>query len=191
MKRVIFIMILISVCSVLNAQPREMGLRAGAGGFEATYQHGIRSTQFLEVDLGMDLGYNANGRPGVKATAAYDFIWAQPSWSTKGIWSIYTGPGISLGYVDDIVPYDINGRINGFCDNGFMIGFVLNIGIEYMFLAPFSITFDVRPCIGVHINDGCFRIPETSLFAEYGRKVGLYNNGLLGFIPSVALRYRF
>lgn len=191
MKRLIIIMILMSACSLLNARPKEMGIRAGAGGFEAAYQHGIRSTRFIEADLGMDMGYNSNGRPGVKATATYDFIWAQPSWTSKGIWSIYTGPGISFGYVDDMVPYYINGRMNGFCDNGFMIGFVINIGVEYMFTAPFSITFDVRPCIGIHINDGRFRIPETSLFADYGGKTGFYDNGVLGFIPSISLRYRF
>ena len=54
MKRVIAILILMSACSMLNAQPKEMGLRAGAGGFEAAYQHRTRQTQFIEVDLGLD-----------------------------------------------------------------------------------------------------------------------------------------
>ena len=50
------------VCTALYAQPREMGLRIGAGGLEAAYQHELYSTQFIEADLGMDLGYNLNGR---------------------------------------------------------------------------------------------------------------------------------
>lgn len=191
MKR--FILFLISLClyTGLNAQPRGMGLRFGATGLEASYQHGINTRQFVQGDLGMDFGYNANGRPGIKCTATYNFIWARPAWTPKGTWSLYSGPGIALGFADDIVPYEIDGNISGYNDNGFMAGVVLNIGLEYTFEIPVSISLDVRPCFGVHINDGRLRLPATGLTVDYGSKAGFYDNGLLGFAPSLSIRYRF
>lgn len=190
MKRLIPLF-LMCACIGLYAQPREMGLRVGAGGMEAAYQHSMSSTGFIEGDLGLDFGYNANGRPGIKVTASYNYIWAQPAWTARGAWSIYTGPGLSIGFVDDLVPYEIDDKISGYCDGGFMVGLVANIGVEYEFSVPLSITLEVRPCFGIHMNDGRFKIPGTDFTGEYGGKTGFYDNGLLGFIPSVSLRYRF
>ena len=56
-------------CLTISAQPRGMGIRLGASGIEASYQHRTHSKEFIQVDFGMDLGYNMNGRPGVKAAA--------------------------------------------------------------------------------------------------------------------------
>jgi hypothetical protein len=68
----------------------------------------------------------------------------------------------------------------------------VDIGLEYTFAAaPLTLALNVRPCFGIHINDGRFRIPETDLTVKYGSKTGFYDNGLLGFAPSLALRYRF
>ena len=189
-KTIIFIAALLS-CLAIHAQPRAMGLRLGATGIEASYQHNTHSKRFMQVDFGMDLGYNVNGRPGGKASFTYDFIWAEPAWTARGTWSLYSGPGATLGFVDDIVPYEIEGNRKGFQDNGFMIGAHVDIGLEYTFNIPLSIAVNVRPCFGIHINDGKFNIPGTDLRADYGSKTGFYDNGLLGFVPSIALRYRF
>lgn len=192
MNKTLTCIITLMVCLTIDAQPRGMGLRLGATGIEASYQHRTHSKEFVQVDLGMDLGYNVNGRPGVKASATYDFIWAEPAWTAKGTWSLYSGPGMTLGFVDDIVPYDIDGKMMGYQDNGFVIGAHVDIGLEYTFAsAPLSLALNVRPCFGIHINDGRFRIPETDIIVKYGSKTGFYDNGLLGFAPSLALRYRF
>ena len=179
------------ICLAINAQPRGRGLRLGASGIEASYQHRTYSKEFIQVDLGMDLGYNMNGRPGVKAAVTYNFIWAEPAWTAKGTWSIYSGPGVTLGFVDDMAPYEIDSKMGGYQDNGFMIGAHVDVGIEYTFKIPLSFALNVRPCFGIHINDGKFRIPETGIRVNYGGKTGFYDNGVLGFIPSLALRYRF
>ena len=192
MNKTLTCIITLLVCLTINAQPRAMGLRLGASGIEASYQHKTHSKEFLQVDFGMDLGYNVNGRPGVKAAATYNFIWAEPAWTAKGTWSLYSGPGVTLGFVDDIVPYDIEGKMMGYQDNGFAIGAHVDIGLEYTFAtAPLSLGLNVRPCFGIHINDGRFKIPETDITVKYGSKTGFYDNGLLGFAPSLALRYRF
>ena len=191
MKRIIFIVILSALAACAYAQPRAMGLRAGATGLEASYEHSTSPVQFIQGDLGMDFGYNVNGRPGVKATAIYNFIWARPNWTTQGSWAIYAGPGLSLGFVDDQVPYEIGDAIIGHYDNGFMIGVVGQVGIEYAFRFPLQLALAVRPCFGLHVNDGKFRERDTGLTVNYGGKTDFYDNGLLGFVPSLSIRYCF
>ena len=191
MKRLTFIIILSVLAACAYAQPRAMGLRVGATGLEASYEHSMSPVQFIQGDLGMDFGYNANGRPGVRATAVYNFIWARPNWTTQGSWAIYAGPGLSLGFVDDQVPYEIGDAIIGHYDNGFMIGVVGQVGVEYTFRFPLQLALDVRPCFGLHVNDGKFRDRETGLTVNYGGKTGFYDNGLLGFVPSLSIRYCF
>ena len=191
MKRLIFIIILSVLAACAYAQPRAMGLRVGATGLEASYEHSMSPVQFIQGDLGMDFGYNVNGRPGVRATAVYNFIWARPNWTTQGSWAIYAGPGLSLGFVDDQVPYEIGNAIIGHYDNGFMIGVVGQVGVEYTFRFPLQLALDVRPCFGLHVNDGKFRDRETGLTVNYGGKTGFYDNGLLGFVPSLSIRYCF
>ena len=191
MKRLIFIIILSVLTACAYAQPRAMGLRVGATGLEASYEHSMSPVQFIQGDLGMDFGYNVNGRPGVRATAVYNFIWARPNWTTQGSWAIYAGPGLSLGFVDDQVPYEIGNAIIGHYDNGFMIGVVGQVGVEYTFRFPLQLALEVRPCFGLHVNDGKFRDRETGLTVNYGGKTGFYDNGLLGFVPSLSIRYCF
>jgi hypothetical protein len=191
MNKTLTCIITLLVCLTINAQPRGMGLRLGASGIEASYQHKTHSKEFIQIDFGMDLGYNVNGRPGAKAAFTYDFIWAEPAWTARGTWSLYSGPGITAGFVDDIVPYDIDGDIKGFHDNGLMIGAHIDIGLEYTFNVPISIALNVRPCFGIHFNDGKMTVPCTDIRVDYGYKTGFYDNGLLGFVPSVAVRYRF
>lgn len=191
MKRLIFIIILSVLTACAYAQPRAMGLRVGATGLEASYEHAMSPVQFIQGDLGMDFGYNVNGRPGVRATAVYNFIWARPNWTTQGSWAIYAGPGLSLGFVDDQVPYEIGNAIIGHYDNGFMIGVVGQVGVEYTFRFPLQLALEVRPCFGLHVNDGKFRDRETGLTVNYGGKTGFYDNGLLGFVPSLSIRYCF
>lgn len=191
MKKSIFILILSALAACAYAQPRSMGLRIGATGMEASFEHSMSPAQFIQGDLGMDFGYNVNGRPGVKATAIYNFIWARPNWTTQGSWAIYAGPGLSLGFVDDQVPYVIGDVILGHYDNGFMIGVVGQVGVEYTFRFPLQLALEVRPCFGLHVNDGKFRDRDSGLTVNYGGKTGFYDNGLLGFVPSLSIRYCF
>ena len=191
MKKIIIITLIALASITASAQPRTMGIRFGASDIDASYQHKARSKDFVQVDLGMDLGYNVNGRPGAKGSVTYNFIWAEPAWTAKGTWSLYSGPGMTFGFVDDIVPYEIDQNMGGYQDNGFMVGAHIDIGVEYTFTIPISISLNVRPCFGIHFNDGKFTLPGTGVWVDYGGKTGFYDNGLLGFVPSVALRYRF
>lgn len=192
MKRIILtISIILSAAAIAAGQPRSAGIRLGATGLDAAYQHTMNANQFIEGNIGLDFGYNANGKAGFKATAIYNFVWARPAWTQQGTWALYAGPGLSLGFVDDMVPYEIGDAIQGYYDNGFMLALAGQVGIEYNFDFPLQISIDIRPYFGMHINDGRFRIPNTDTIVKYEKKIGFYDNGLLGFVPSISVRYRF
>lgn len=140
----------------------------------------------------MDLGYTANGTPGVKVTGIYNFIWARPAWTAKGAWSLYAGPGVSLGYVNDEVHFKAGKEVVHYLDNGFMIGVCGQVGLEYTFWFPLQLSIDLRPTIGMHVNGGYSHTePATGIQVKYDPRVGFYDNGLLGFSPTISVRYRF
>lgn len=164
--------------------PRTMGFRIGVTGFDASYQHVFRKDQFLQGDFGVDFGYNVNGRPGVRATASYNFVWARPAWSHRGFWAIYSGPGLTLGYVNDMAYYKIGEEVKyspkSVGDYGFMLALAVQVGVEYTWDLPLTMALELRPVFGMHLSS-----------KEYRNKVGFYDNGMLGFVPTFALRYRF
>lgn len=190
-KLFIALAIILGTAAIASAQMKSAGLRFGATGFDLVYQHNMGSDRFAEADLGLDFGYNVNGNVGVKATAIYNFVWARPAWTQQGTWALYAGPGLSLGFVDDLVPYEVGDVIKGYYDNGFMFSVTGQVGIEYNFDFPLQIALDIRPYFGMHINDGRFRIPNTDTVVKYEKKIGFYDNGLLGFAPCISVRYRF
>lgn len=195
MKRIILTIILITVAITSYARPRAAGFRIGVSGFEADYQHSINKNQFIEADFGVDLGYNINGKPGVKATATYNFIWARPAWTNKGTWALYAGPGLTMGYVNDQAHFTkADGKnIAHFDNNGFMLGICGQVGLEYTFWFPLQLSVDLRPVVGMHINSRHKDLdPVTNaIMSEFAPHVGLYDNGFLGFAPSISVRYRF
>ena len=91
------IILIISCCAISYAQPKALGLRGGASGTEVSYQHYLSQEEFLSVDAGVDFGYNISGKLGAHVNGSYNFIWASPKWTKKGIWNIYAGPGVSAG----------------------------------------------------------------------------------------------
>lgn len=187
--------IIFGLSAAVAAQPRSAGIRIGATGLDATYQHNTTKNQFIEGNAGIDFGYNANSKAGFKATAIYNFIWARPAWTEEGTWALYAGPGISLGAVDDMAV--INGAdglaVGGYIDSGFMVSLVAQVGLEYNFKFPLSLSVDIRPYFGMHINDG--NAPKGTVIdkesGNYSTAAGFYDSGLLGFSPSISIRYRF
>ncbi len=195
MKRILLTIIIAIVSTGTYAQSRSGGLRLGINGLEASYQYTMNKDHFVEGNLGLDFGFEANGVPGIKLTGIYNFIWARPAWTNQGSWALYAGPGATLGYVSDYVHFKASDGKNvvNFPDSGFMIGVCGQVGIEYTFWFPLQLSLDLRPTIAMHINDGYSANdpsnPEKS--TRYGSRVGFYDNGLLGFCPTLSVRYRF
>ena len=189
----ILITVLLALSALcMNAQPRALGARIGATGFDVSYQHTLGKKNFIQTDLSLDFGYAASSAPGIKGTAIYNFVVARPAWTQKGTWALYTGPGLSLGYVQDRVVYLYDNYRWHPNDYGFMLSVALQAGLEYTFEFPLQISVDLRPYFGMHVNgDITHRIDrETEIIVQKG-KTGYYNNGWFGFIPTISLRYRF
>lgn len=185
-----FSIIFLTVCAAF-AQPRSAGLRIGATGLDGTYQHSIKPNQFIEGNIGLDFGYNANGKAGFKATAIYNFVFARPAWTEKGSWALYAGPGISIGGVNDMAVHKIGKERIGYTDGGFLLALATQVGIEYNFDFPLQISLDIRPYFGIHVNDGKYYNIIDKETQKYGTTVGFYDNGMLGFAPTLSIRYRF
>ena len=117
---------------------------------------------------------------------------ARPAWTEKGSWAIYTGPGLSLGYVQDWVLYKTENLRYHPNDYGFMLAVAVQAGLEYTFWFPLQLAVDLRPQFGLHINDGISsRIDHFTDRIDYKGKTGYYNNGWFGFVPTLSVRYRF
>lgn len=189
MKRGLLTIIIAAVAVSAYAQPRSMGARLGANGLEADYMHDIQKNQFLQANLGLDYGAMSKGAPGIKATAVYNFIWARPAWTEQGSWALYAGPGVSMGYVNDPDHVKIGKEVYGFNHGGFMLGACAQVGVEFTFWFPLQLSVDLRPTIGMHVGGKGATISDGRI--QEKMKVGLYDAGFLGFIPSISARYRF
>ena len=192
MKRLIIaISLILGISAAAAAQPRTVGLRLGSTGLDATYQHEMNHDQFIEGNIGLDFGYNMNGKPGFKATATYNFVWARPAWTQEGSWALYAGPGISLGAVNDMAVHKIGKERIGYTDGGFMIAAAVQLGLEYNFDFPLTLSADVRPYFGLHASDGKYYDPIKQENIKSNGTVGFYDSGIMGLIPSFSIRYRF
>lgn len=159
MKKIIIIAALaLGFAVAASAQPRAIGGRLG-NGLEASYQHTVRGADFVEANLGL-FGFGA-----IDATATYNFMIAQPDWTSRGEWGFYAGPGASLGY--------------GF-NNSFHIAAVGQVGLEYTFWFPLQLSVDLRPQFGIKAGENIGK-----------NGVDFYHEGLFGFVPTIGVRYRF
>ena len=151
MKKIIVLAALILGFSVAAAaQPRAIGLRIGNGG-EISYQHTL-GQNFLEVDGGLGLGFD--GVFNVGATGIYNFMIAQPSWTPRGEWGFYAGPGAGVGLG--------LGDVNYF--NTSAAGMV---GLEYSFWFPLQLSFDLKPQLGFGFGYGFHWSVTPSLGVRY------------------------
>lgn len=199
MKRIILVFAILAVTGLSAiAQPRGIGLRKGwCDLIEISYQHSLGSKIFLQADLGFD--YNITTRmvykegslfpkaevqfhPGAILTTTANMILFEPQW-TAGTWQIYAGTGISLGWAND------RGSKCKECGEihrqgmGFMFSFPLTGGISYEFNIPIRLAAEIRPQIGFHMAKN---YPSGDFW-----RVGFYDYGLYGLIPSIAAYYTF
>lgn len=157
MKKVLFIIALTLMTVVSAAQPRSIGARLGYGAQEVSYQHYL-GNQFLQFDLG-----TANFE-SIQLHATYNWIIGNPGWTTKGEWYFFGGVGLGTGYFS-------SSKNNSY---GFL-GVAGQLGLEYQFEIPLSLSLDIRPVIAPKFGDGG----------------GLYNKWAYMFIPCLSIRYLF
>ena len=117
-----------------GGKARAVGLRLGYT-LEATYQHSFGSN-FVQADLGF-LGFNT-----LNAVATYNWMLAQPDWTSRGKWGVYAGPGAGVGF-SFAAEYV-----------GFNIAAAGLVGLEYTFWFPLQLSVDIRPQLGIHLGRG-------------------------------------
>ena len=118
-----------------SAQPRALGVRAGMD-CQLSYEHGMLSEDFIEVDLGVEFIYGY--AVGLNAAAGYNFMIVQPKWTQKGQWGFYAGPAVKAGWL----------WIGGYLAVG------AQVGLEYSFDFPLQVSLDIRPAVGVAMEGG-------------------------------------
>lgn len=133
MKKIILVAALVlGFAAVASAQPRAVGLRGGWG-VEASYQHTL-GANFVEAELGL-VGN------GLNVAGTYNWMIAQPQWTSRGEWGVYAGPGVALGLGFGQVGY-------------FNVGIAGQIGLEYTFWFPLQLSVDIRPQLGLVSSQG-------------------------------------
>ena len=136
MKKVLFSLLLFFAAvfyAPAQVNPHAIGLRFGGGGDvlggEISYQHGLGSTNRLELDLGLGSG---NSWSRTDLTGIYQWDWNL----TDGL-NWFVGPGATIGLWK---PSNNSGYFN--------IGVGGQIGLEYDFKkvgAPILLSLDTRP----------------------------------------------
>ncbi len=133
MKKIILgIAFLCGITLTMNAQSRAIGARLG-GDVEFSYQHQL-GKNMIDATLGLGI---APSHMSLNATAMYDWIFPI-KWQHKGEWNLYAGPGGGLGFIfgkDVDIPVSLN--IGG------------QVGVEYQFWFPLTLSLDYRPMINV------------------------------------------
>ncbi|WP_456424658.1 hypothetical protein [Lutibacter sp.] len=147
MKKIILMSIIfLMFISVVNAQQisnHAIGIRFGNNdgfGGEISYQRQLTETNRLEIDFGYR---DQNEYNAFKLSGIYQWVW-----NIDQGFNWYAGFGAGLG------SWSYN---NGFIsdnNDGLFINADGNIGIEYNFKAPFLISLDFRPEIGIIGNYG-------------------------------------
>ena len=150
MKKIILIAAMVLGFAVAaTAQPRALGVRIGNGG-EISYQHTL-GNNFLEVDGGLGIFNGIN----IGATGIYNFMIAQPSWTSRGTWGFYAGPGAGVGLALGDVNY-------------FALSAAGMVGLEYTFDFPLQLSIDLRDNIGIGFGGhGLWNHPSVALGVRY------------------------
>lgn len=189
MKKIIAIAALALAFAVsAAAQPKAIGGRFGYNGLEASYQHYVGSPNFIELNLGADW----IGSWGFKAAALYNFVFAEPAWTSRGNWAWYAGAGLSTGYVwdqgkkyKDTIDVDGSKISHTYYDGGgmgFLLSVPVQVGLSYTFWFPLQLSVDIRPYLGMHISDH---------YVDGKTKASFYKEGLWGFTPTLSVHYAF
>jgi len=157
-KMILTLTLVVSMVGALMAQAdnKAIGLRLGGGfgyGAEVSYQQPLSKVNRLEVDLGLNSwGFGLNG--------IYQWVWNLSDLADGFNW--YAGVGAGIG------SYNFNFNNDSHGPSNFSIGALGQVGIEYQFEIPLTLSLDYRP--------GIFFVPSFN---------GTYDGICLG------ARYRF
>ncbi len=197
-KALLFAVVALLSATMVNAQPRAVGGRVGYN-IDFVYQHSLSEKTFIELNAGLLSWYQ-----GAHVDFIHEWIWLTPNWTPKGEWNWFAGVGANVGYKWFDEHYvagfagttaSLSGWYTGYYDgnanwhpaSAFMAGAIANIGLEYTFWFPLSLSFDFRPTLGVMLGKNA----GATLDANNGNitPVRFFMEGL--FDGAISVRYRF
>ena len=135
MKKILIILaVSVAFATVAAAQPKALGGRIGNYGLDLSYENYVGGgADFLEFELGLDDAFSTSA---FHFDGVYNFMIAQPDWTSHGQWGFYAGPGASVAvwgrHPEDDVVY---------------AGILGNVGLEYIFDFPLQLSMSLRPRI--------------------------------------------
>ena len=139
---------ILGMAAVASAQPKAIGGRIGNYGMDISYENYVGSgADFLEFELGLDDRFRTSA---FHFDGIYNFMIAQPDWTSSGQWGFYAGPGASVAVWN--TPTE---------ENVVYAGLVGNVGLEYIFDFPLQLSMSLRPRL--MLGDG--RIRENGLLS--------------------------
>jgi hypothetical protein len=164
-KSFILVIALLGLSLTAVAQPKAIGLRGGPFEQEISYEHWFtvfdNDYDFLEGELGV---YGGNG---FKATAMYNFTFAQPALTDRGEWGLYAGPGVMLGYGSwktKEIRENVETTKSG---SSPFLGAAFQLGMEYTFWFPLQLSVDFRPAflIPMKVNSRWYGFAFSARYA--------------------------
>ena len=127
------------------------------------------------VNANLDMNGVISGKydyPGISFDFIGQFVFASKKYGNGEVITGYAGPGVTVGYV--------RGNDGLY---GLMAGVCGEIGMEYAFNVPVSLSLFLAPVLGVTVCR-----PEDSI----NFRMGLYEYGLIAsLMPRIGIKYRF
>lgn len=183
-KTILFVISLLMFSFATIAQPKAIGLRILYNA-EVSYQHQFGRTNFLQVDAGSFYGFK-----GLAVSPTFNFVFAEPNWTSKGEWQWYAGPGISTGYFLGL-RYSIHSNLNGRYGDYFYLGLSGMLGLSYTFWFPLQLSVDFRPTIiGFQTVDDYYGSSKDVIaYSDFWWDKDYNSNRI--FFPNIALSARY
>ncbi|MBO5815549.1 MAG: hypothetical protein J6R30_05490 [Bacteroidales bacterium] len=155
------------------AQERSFGGTFSYAGTGLDYMHFSDSRHFAQYQLRLETGslfWSDQGNLGISASAFWNTVFSQIESRNGNLVRFYAGPGISIGYSEDIRNLP-----------GIFFGLKGSIGAECSFSKGVSISLSISPMFGGHFSR------KDSMV-----NMRLYRYGLCyGLMPEAGIRYIF
>ena len=161
-------------CCVAAARDRKTGLNLSYNELSATFSLPMAATEELRLSLNLDMTGVVSGKclyPGLSADVAYLYVFGEKVFESGERMEFFAGPGANVGYVRNLnMRYGVMASLTG------------NVGFEYVFTVPVSLSLTLEPSLGLHFGSD----------ADGNISMDFYKAGLLySLCPHVGIKYLF
>ncbi len=168
------ILFLLLSAAAVHAQPKAFSSVWSLSGIGLGYEHNIGPDSFLQIDVKAETAELFRYRkfePGATVSLSWNMIFGSRESRYGSLLNFYAGPGIILGWADDIK-----------APSGGLFGIKGRIGIECIYSRNVSISVSASPSLAMHLS-----VNEDNEF-----NLRTFRNGLIyGLLPEIGIKYCF